>query len=273
MTRLLAAVRPPSSLVVIMDPIGGAIPAEIGAALVASTPSSIAVGTRSAHDGPTRIVLTDEDDRNSVLPIVFDGMIESPGGRVAVCSVLGKVFAEIAVAGPRVRIHVRADDPSEPAAIEVVVAQGAARSMTMEEELLEELRRDHPGPNIVVEPSSYEYFRLLERRYPLGGSKIDWDRVPTGRVRPNADPARWTDEAVAFTEHVIKVERLDRGTHVVAIGDGPVDVALRLSLQTLVSCLPTLLHLPQHTYALPPDGRWCLAFTMEGNLSFGYAPV
>lgn len=139
----------------------------------------------------------------------------------------------------------------------------------MEDELLEQLERDFP--DVVVERSMFPYARILEARFPFVGSGIDWERVPRGRVRDCLDPERWVEEGVLFAVEVLAVERLDRGPPIVAIGDGPIDVALRIPRATLAACLPNLLHMPQHTFVMAPDGAWCLAFVMSGYFAFGYA--
>lgn len=146
--------------------------------------------------------------------------------------------------------------------------------MTPEEELLEDLQREHPAPEIAVEPSSDAYFALLQRRFPVRGSKIDWDRVPAARVRRAdlADSEKYFEEASAFAEEVWSSEQLDPALLVVVVGDSAMKSALSMSLQTLRSCLPGILRMPQHTYVLPPDASWCMVFTMEGDLCFGHAP-
>jgi hypothetical protein len=144
--------------------------------------------------------------------------------------------------------------------------------MTPEEELLGQLQREH-APSIILEPSSTEYFALLEKRFPVQGSKIDWEKVPTAKVRRGhaADSERYLHDAVLFTHEVLESEQLDRECQVIAMGDSAMEKALRMPLSTLVLCLRHILEMPQHTYVLAPDAAWCLVFTMEGDLCFGYA--
>jgi hypothetical protein len=145
--------------------------------------------------------------------------------------------------------------------------------MTPEEALCEQLQREFAS-SIVVESSSTEYFALLEKRFPVQGSKIDWERVPTAKVRRAhaADTERYLAEAAAFVQEVLESEQLDRECQVIAMGDSAMEKALRMPLSTLVLCLRNILPMPQHTYVLAPDAAWCLVFTMEGDLCFGYAP-
>lgn len=146
--------------------------------------------------------------------------------------------------------------------------------MTPEEELRQELQREYPGSTIVVDPSSSGYFDMLRRRFPVRGSKIDWDRVPMAKVRRVATSSseQYFDDAEEFAEEIVGSERLDREREVVVIGDSAMEGALRMPLFAFRSFLRSILRMPQHTYVLDADATWCLVFTMEGDLCFGYAP-
>ena len=146
--------------------------------------------------------------------------------------------------------------------------------MTPEEELRAELQQGYPGLPITIEPSSSEYFEMLQRRFPVCGSKIDWDRVPNSTIRRvnTVDSEHYFDEAIAFVREMLESEGLDRESQAVVIGDSAIEGAFRMPLYTLVLCLRTILRMPQHTYVLAPNGAWCLVLTMEGDVCFGYAP-
>jgi hypothetical protein len=145
--------------------------------------------------------------------------------------------------------------------------------MTPEQELREALERQYSEAGIVFEPSSNEYFDLLQKRFPVCGSKIDWDRVSTARVKPvDTSSEQYFDDAMKFAEEIFESELRDPQSLVVVIGDSAMEGALRMPLSTLRSSLRSILRMPQHTYVLAPDAAWCLVFTMEGDLCFGYAP-
>jgi hypothetical protein len=146
--------------------------------------------------------------------------------------------------------------------------------MTLEEELRDALRRLVPESAIVFEASTADYFHLIEKRYPLGGSKIDWRHVPVAKDRDvDITAERYFDEALAFTEEVLASERFDREREVLVLDDGNIDPALRMSLSTFIVCMHEILKTFHHTYVIPADGSWVLVYTMEGNLNFGYAPT
>jgi hypothetical protein len=146
--------------------------------------------------------------------------------------------------------------------------------MSPEEELRDEIQRKYPEAGITIEVSSEPYFEALQRHFPVRGSKIDWDRVPRAQIRQadTANSEKYFDNAVAFTEEILESERLDRDRDVVVIGDSAMEGAFKMRLWVLRSLLRSILRMPQHTYVLGPDTSWCLVFSMEGDLCFGYAP-
>ena len=145
--------------------------------------------------------------------------------------------------------------------------------MTPEHELLEEIRPERERAELTVEPSSMPYFELLEKRFPVHGSKIDWDKVPGAVVQAMqlSDSELYFKEAGSFLEEILVKEQLDGEVQVVVVGDGAMECALRMPLKILASCMRRILRMPQHTYVLVPDGSWCMVFTMEGDACFGRA--
>ncbi len=148
--------------------------------------------------------------------------------------------------------------------------------MSPEEELLEELQRklSSAGSQLEVQPSSAEYFVVLQERFPVYGSKIDWESVPGARIESidTADSENYFERAEIFANEVWNAEGIDCERSVVVIGDSAMDVALKMPLHALRSCLRRILAMPQHSYVLASDASWCMSFTMEGDVSFAYAP-
>ena len=116
-------IAPPNSLMLVMDHGVGCPPESMFRELVSSTPTCVAVGTRSEQDGETHIVLTDESSceapLNSIL--AFDGRIETSGGPVSIVDVLDRVLLSMNVSADKVRVRVWVNDQTEPDDIRVVV--------------------------------------------------------------------------------------------------------------------------------------------------------
>src|SRR5262245_5176006 len=110
-------IAPPNSLLLVMDPSVGQIPEGMSDAIVASTASCVAIGTLSEHDGTTRVSISDNAVTETNDAPVFDGVLDTPGGRIAVCSVFDQIILEIAVATARTRVRIYANDNNEPSEI------------------------------------------------------------------------------------------------------------------------------------------------------------
>lgn len=113
---------PRNSLVLVMDRTVADIPASMSHGLVAATESCVAIGTLSELDGETSISLSDEEaDAGSGEAPVFDGVLNTPSGKLSVCSVLDEVLLECDVSSCRSRVRVWANHSSEPDEIRIVV--------------------------------------------------------------------------------------------------------------------------------------------------------
>jgi hypothetical protein len=120
-----AEIAPPNSLILVMDRAGGEIPDSMAGSLVASTPTCIAVGTLSEHDGTTRVSLDKTSVPQSGCTLVFDGVLYTPSRELVVCSVLDEIILNCAVAAERTRIQVWANDRVEPSEIFILAFTNA----------------------------------------------------------------------------------------------------------------------------------------------------
>lgn len=113
----------PNAVVLVADASGGEIPESMNRSPVAATPAAIAVGTRSEVDGPTAIVLSDEDHApRSGQFLVHAGLLELPSRCVVVFTVLDRRLLEIYVARERVHVEIWSNHDTEPDEIVIVVA-------------------------------------------------------------------------------------------------------------------------------------------------------
>jgi hypothetical protein len=119
---LTTDIAPPNSLLLIMDRSIGEIPERMAGGLIALTPTCVAIGTLSEHDGSTRVILDDGSGPPAHGSPMFDGVMDTPGRKVAVCSVLDEVVLELAVAGERTRVRIWANDQVEPSEIYILAS-------------------------------------------------------------------------------------------------------------------------------------------------------
>lgn len=107
-----------------MDPSTGEIPDSMSGTSVAATPSCVAVGTLAELDGETTVVLTDGEDSEDVgtaTLLVFEGVLQTPRGLLAVCTVDLERVIETTVDAPSTRIRIQADDVAEPDRIVIFI--------------------------------------------------------------------------------------------------------------------------------------------------------
>lgn len=114
-------VTPQNSLLLVMDRELGDIPDHIDG-LVAVTPSCIAIGTRSASDGATTLVLADEEiGLDHSFREVFHGVLETPTREIQVTDVLMEPLVALPVAGVMTKVSIWVDHETEPSKVCVFV--------------------------------------------------------------------------------------------------------------------------------------------------------
>ncbi|WP_428989917.1 hypothetical protein [Methylocapsa aurea] len=117
---------------------------------------------------------------------------------------------------------------------------------------------------------SSPFFAQLMTAYPATGSKIDWNRVPDSIERSEEDQALHVEQFIAFFDEMVR--RVGLAGDVVYVGDSATDFALAGPIENMREALPDLLTVPQHHYLIGPGSSWCMCFTMEGDMGFGFHP-
>jgi hypothetical protein len=103
----------PNALLLISDVGGGRPPNVMEGALIASTPSCIAVGCMSDSNGETEVTLGTMEG----LPrenLAFEGELETPSRAVAVWTVLRETVLQAPVSHVRTGVRIWVNHPSEP---------------------------------------------------------------------------------------------------------------------------------------------------------------
>lgn len=119
MTRIVAEVSPPNSIVLIMDDSVGVVP-DLEEGPIGANSTCVAIGTLAECDGTTRIELTDEEPGEVAgSEVAFDGVILTPGRRISVRSACDDALLEIDVPTGATRLTIWTNDRSEPSAIHV----------------------------------------------------------------------------------------------------------------------------------------------------------
>ena len=115
-SRSEISVSAPNSLLLVTTSEQPEIPASMDARLIASTSTTVAVGTLSESDGQTVVRLTDEmpDQESEGVQLVYEGRLEGGLGFVRVINVRGEAYLEWGDVLESFRLRIWANDPSEP---------------------------------------------------------------------------------------------------------------------------------------------------------------
>jgi hypothetical protein len=104
----------PNALLLISDVGGGKPPDVMEEALIASTPSCIAVGCMADSNGETEVTLGPTPELHQREHPVFEGELETPNRAVVVWTVLRDTILQAAVLHPITRVRIWVNHPSEP---------------------------------------------------------------------------------------------------------------------------------------------------------------
>ncbi len=136
-----------------------------------------------------------------------------------------------------------------------------------EEQLRQALSSPITAGVVEIMPSDSDVIRGLERAFPFVGSKIKWGgargHLTATQIRPDHEDFRRFFDA----------RRNDLGGDRAAfyVNDGLLDGCARASLFTYQRHLNSILSLPGHHYFVAEDFSWCIAYTMEGDIDFGWS--
>ena len=141
--------------------------------------------------------------------------------------------------------------------------------MMFQEKLLSSLSDLIKSGDVVVENTSDKYFAQLGAMFPAFGSKIDWKEIPES-IEEIAKEDEYIESCSNFFMKICEKNGL--GGRVVLIGDSAIESALIMPVDVLKLCLKQVLEIPQHHYIFAEDYSWCMSFTMEGDMAFGFKP-
>jgi len=124
---------------------------------------------------------------------------------------------------------------------------------------------------IKIDKSSDKFFSELSKAFPSKGGKIDWSLVPGSTERFQAEKSLQPSDFFDFFEKVGADFKL--AGEVSYAGDSATDFVLSCEFGDVRKVLNVLLEVPQHHYFAGANCSWCLCFTMEGGMGFGYRAI
>ena len=122
--------------------------------------------------------------------------------------------------------------------------------------------------NIKILDNEDYFINIIENNFSFVGSKINWTQVTGSIVKKGIS----IDGASKFLNDKLSDGSIYNLESIVIIGDGAMDCAFRTQVQYAILFLDQVVSIPQHTYIVEISGRWCMVFTMEDEIAFGFKP-
>jgi hypothetical protein len=114
-------VAAPNALLLVSDVGGGNPPDKMRGALIASTPSCIAVGCMSDTIGKTQVTVGMMQELSPRDPPAFDGKLETPSRAVSIWTVEDETVLQTTVSHQKTRVRVWVNHPTEPNDVVIVL--------------------------------------------------------------------------------------------------------------------------------------------------------
>jgi hypothetical protein len=116
------------------------------------------------------------------------------------------------------------------------------------------------------------YFDLLNARFPVTGTKIDWDSI-FSKCKKTAKYTIPTD----FSDFIQEIKKDcpqwgNEDEDIIYIGDSLTERAYNISFAQLVDFFKLINEIPQHHYFLNKNADWCLSLDMSNDIDFSFAP-
>lgn len=138
-----------------------------------------------------------------------------------------------------------------------------------ESELRKDIASEIEAGTIAIEPNSDWVFIQLQERFPIGYGRIDWKSVPNSVEQYKYEPEQKKDAFFQFFEHISG--RYELVGDVIYVGEN-IDIGLRGEIVSLNKILPQVFEFNQHHFITDCLSDWCMSFSMEGEMGFGFAP-
>jgi hypothetical protein len=121
--------------------------------------------------------------------------------------------------------------------------------------------------------NSDEYFEKIIKRFPITANRIDWDLIPHRAELIGKNYANKNEKISAFLKDLCLSENWDLSQDIFICFDGYTQGALSMKLKLLLENAYEIFSLPQHTYVIPENCAWCINYSFEDILYFGYSPI
>lgn len=134
-------------------------------------------------------------------------------------------------------------------------------------ELLAALSSPIAAGIVKVVDSDRSIVQGIERAFRFEGSRIRWDLA-----RGHISTHEAEHDSIVFHEFFKdRCRELGNGQTAIYLNDDLIECALSASLFVFQRHLNGIISIPAHHYFVAEDFEWCIAYTMEGDIDFGWS--
>ncbi|MBA4149717.1 MAG: hypothetical protein H0X66_16515 [Verrucomicrobia bacterium] len=134
--------------------------------------------------------------------------------------------------------------------------------------ILDELKPYVAIEALKVERDIMQYFRAIQRRFPIGLNRIDWSRIAKAKYRKVKEDEQIEGAIRNFLKDLFpQLHGEEWNERVIWLADRT-DFALAMPLKLLFRESELLFRHDQHYYVFPEGMNWMLNLTFERDLYF-----
>lgn len=140
-------------------------------------------------------------------------------------------------------------------------------------ELLSFLTDDYEKGYVQYINDSHQYFVVIMQKYPISSYRINWNDIQHISFHISEKYPLSKHEIKKNIECIFNENGINEQENIYVLFDGYIEGCLYMTVREFYTHCTELLTFPQHTYVIPKDASWCLNYTMEHDLFFGYAQI
>lgn len=146
----------------------------------------------------------------------------------------------------------------------------------IQRDFLDALAREIEIGLIKVSQGDESVFANLMAQFPATPFGIAWEKVHGHRCSPSPQPKPAIGSYIHTIEAFFRSFASDAGialeNNVYIVGDGVTDIILEMPCKLVLKYLHELVSIPQHTFVISKDYRWCFSYTFEDDMYYGESP-
>lgn len=138
---------------------------------------------------------------------------------------------------------------------------------------IEQLDRYFERGEIIYGKDDTSYFERIASSFPVVLNRINWEPVAHISFSVPKPSTSHTDEITRYLHEILTKEDIGDNEMVALFGDNWLEGVFKMKVSTLREVCTDFFTLPQCTYVIPDDTRWCIEYSLEDIMYFGYAPT